>query len=109
MNDDRDDIPDRLLRDDARRRLPDEGFTLRVGQALPPRQLRPAWLRPVLVIGSAAVGAVAAWILAPAGTSLAQGYVDLARLQSLTPSALSALGVAAAMSLTAVVLVAEEN
>ncbi|MBK6983200.1 MAG: hypothetical protein IPH30_18065 [Betaproteobacteria bacterium] len=109
MSDDRDNLLDRLLRDDARRRLPDEGFTLRVGQALPPRRLRPAWLRPVLVIGSAAVGGVAAWLLAPAGTSLAQGYVDLARLQSLTPSALSALGVAAAMALTAVVLVVEEN
>jgi hypothetical protein len=52
---------------------------------------------------------VAAWLLAPAGTSLLQGFVDLARLQSQTPSALAAIALALAMAVTAVVLVAEEN
>lgn len=100
---------DRLLREDARRPLPDEGFCLRVALALPPPRRPGQWLRPALVAGSAAIGSAAAWALAPAGTSLAQGFLDLARLQSQTPSALTALAVALAMAVTAAVLVAEEN
>jgi hypothetical protein len=100
---------ERLLREDARRALPDDGFSLRVALALPPAGSPRPWLRPSLVAGSAALGSAAAWLLAPAGTSLVQGFLDLARLQSQTPSALSALAVALAMAVTAAVLVAEEN
>ncbi len=100
---------DRLLLDDARRRLPDDGFNLRVERSLPPARRPARWLRPALVLGSAAIGSAAAWLLVPAGTSLLQGFVDLARLQSQTPSALAALALALAMAVTAAVLVAEEN
>jgi hypothetical protein len=100
---------ERLLREDARRALPDDGFSLRVALALPPADNPRPWLRPSLVLGSAALGSAAAWLLAPAGTSLVQGFLDLARLQSQTPSAVSALAVALAMAVTAAVLVAEEN
>jgi len=98
-----------LLLDDARRPLPDDGFARRVALALPPARRPSPWLRPALVLGSAAVGSAAAWTFAPAGTSLAQGFLDLARLQSHTPSALAAIALALAMAVTAAVLVAEEN
>jgi len=100
---------DRLLREDAKRSVPDDGFTLRVELALPAPQARRPWLRPALVLGSASVGSAAAWLLAPAGTSLVQGFLDLARLQSQTPSAFAALGMALAMAVTAAVLAADEG
>ncbi len=100
---------ERLLIDDARRALPDDGFNQRVQVALPPVRRSSPWMRPALVLGSAAVGSVAAWLLAPAGVSLAQGFVDLARLQSQTPSALAAMALALAMAVTSAVLAAEEN
>lgn len=110
MNAPRIDPIERLLREDARQPLPDDGFSLRVALALPPAGVsaRP-WLRPALVAGSAAIGSVAAWAMAPAGTSLQQGFLDLARAQSQTPSALAALALALAMAVTAAVLLAEEN
>ena len=108
MTDPTNDPLERLLKDDARRALPDDGFCLRVERALPARRSSP-WLRPALVLGSAAIGSVAAWLLVPAGVSLAQGFVDLGRLQSQTPSALVTLALALAMAVTAAVLAAEEN
>ncbi len=104
-----DDPIERLLREDARRPLPDDGFGARVALALPAPAGMRSWLRTALVAASAAVGGVAAWALAPTGTSLLQGFADLTRLQSQTPSALGALAVAVAMAVTAAVLVAEEN
>lgn len=98
---------ERLLREDARRSLPDDGFELRVTRALAPGP-HPG-LRPTLVLASAAIGSALAWWLVPAGTSLLQGFVDLVRLQSHTPSALAALGVALATAVTAAVLAAEES
>jgi len=109
MKDPANDPLERLLLDDARRLLPDDGFSVRVVLALPPARRPSPWLRPALVVGSAAIGSAAAWLLAPAGTSLAQGFVDLARFQSQTPSALAAMGLALAKAVTAAVLVAEEN
>ena len=100
---------DQRLRDDAGRSVADDGFTVRVLFALPAPRTRRPWLRYALVISSAALGCALAWLLAPGGISLAQGFVDLARQQAQTPSALSALGVALAMGVAAVVLVAEEN
>lgn len=108
MNEPANDPVERLLIDDARRVIPEGGFCLRVESSLPARQGSP-WMRPVLVLGSAAIGGVAAWLLAPAGVSLAQGFLDLARLQSHTPSALAAMAMALAMAVTAAVLAAEEN
>ncbi len=106
MNATPEDRMDRLLREDARRGIPDEGFSLRVASALPRAR---AWLRPALLLGSAALGGALAWLLAPSGTSLVQGFLDLARLQSQTPSAVAAIGMALAMAVCAAVLVAEEN
>jgi hypothetical protein len=109
MNEPFHDPIDRLLREDAKRSVSDDGFTLRVDLALPAPQARRPWLRPVLVLGSASIGSAAAWLLAPAGTSLVQGFLDLARLQSQTPSAFAALGMALAMAVTAAVLAADEG
>lgn len=100
---------ERLLRESARQELPDEGFSLRVLQAIPAGPRVQPWLKPVLVTGSAAIGSALAWGLAPAGTSLLQGFLDLARLQSQTPSALAALGLALVMAVVAAVLVVEES
>lgn len=96
-----------LLREDARRRLPDDGFSARVERALPPRRTQ-SWLRPALVLGSAALGGALAWILAPEGSSLVQGFLDLARQDSRTPSAAAAMGTVLAMTVIAAVLAAEE-
>ena len=109
MNDPLHDPLERLLRDSARKVLPDAGFSARVMHALPAAPRARPWLKPVLVAGSAALGAVLAWALAPAGISLLQGFLDLARLQSQTPSALAALGLALVMAVVAAVLVVEEN
>lgn len=100
---------DTLLREDARRALSDDGFTRRVLGALPhPPGARP-WLRLVLVPASAVIGSALAWLFTPSGTSVAQGFVDLARLQSHTPSALAALALTLAMAVTAAALVADES
>lgn len=104
-----DDSLDRILREDARRRVPDAGFSKRVEGALPPPTASLWWLRPALLLASAVIGGGLAWHLAPAGLSLAQGFLDLARLQSLTPSASAALGVALGMAVVAAVLAVEEN
>ena len=105
--DDRDPI-EALLRADAGAGVPDDGFSSRVMRALPLAPRPRAWLRPALVAGSGAVGALLAWLLAPAGTSLVQGFVDLSRAQALTPSAWAALGLAMGMAAVAAVLVADE-
>jgi len=109
MTEDFQDPLERLLREDARRDLPEDGFCRAVAGRLPrPRPSRP-WLRPVLVVGSAAIGAALAWWLAPTGPSVAQGFVDLARLHALTPSAMFALGLALTTTVIAVVLADEER
>ena len=109
MNDIVQDPIERLLREDARRPIPDDGFALRVAAALPPARAARPWLKPALVLSSALVGSLLAWLFAPAGISLAQGFLDLARLQSQTPSALAAMGMALAMAVIAAVLVADES
>lgn len=109
MNDPQRDPIEQLLRNSAREYLPDAGFSARVAQALPPGRVARPWLKPLLVTGSAAIGSALAWGLAPSGISLLQGFLDLARLQSHTPSALAALGLALAMAVIAAVLVVEES
>ncbi len=99
-----------LLREDARAGLADDGFCARAVAALPARNPLPgAWLRPALIIGSAAIGSVAALLLAPAGASLVQGFSDLATLRALTPAAVTALGVGGALLASALVLVLDSD
>ena len=99
---------DRLLREDARRVLPDEGFSRRVAAALPPiRAAARPWLKPAIICGSAALGAVLAAVLAPAGGSLLQGFADLVQLRSLTPAAITGLAMAGALLASAIVLAIE--
>jgi len=97
-----------LLRAHASAGVPDGGFSARVMRVLPAAPRPRAWLRPALVTGSGAVGALLAWLFAPAGTSVVQGFVDLARAQPLTPSAWAALGLAMGLAAVAAVLVADE-
>lgn len=109
MNEPAQDKIDRLLLEDAHRVLPDDGFCARVVAALPPTAAPRAWLRPALVLGSAALGSILAWGLAPAGTSLLQGFLDLARLHSSTPSAFAALGLTIGLAAVAAALLADES
>ena len=52
---------ERLLREDARASIADNGFTARVMGALPARAAKPGpWLRPGLVLGSTVLGGVLA-------------------------------------------------
>jgi hypothetical protein len=99
---------DRLLRHDAQLDIPDEGFTKRVLAALPPAAARKprAWLQPALVLGSAAIGSALA--AAFAGTSIPQGFLDLAEMRGLTPAAITGLAMTAALILSALVLAADD-
>jgi hypothetical protein len=102
---------ERLLREDARSPLADDGFTLRVMGALPvaagaaPR----AWLKPALVLGSAALGSLLATLFAPAGVSVTQGFLDLVQWRGLTPAATAGLALAGAMLVSAIVLAADSD
>ncbi len=110
MNPDRSDKLDRLLRDAARQPIPDEGFTARVLAALPAAAPRPLpWLKAALVMGSAALGSVLAVMLAPAGATVMQGFVDLAQLRGLTLPAITGLAIAGALLLSAIVLAADTD
>lgn len=101
---------ERLLRDDARETLPDGGFTRRVMGALPPAvPATRAWLTPVLVMGSTAVGSVLAIAFAPQGLSIAQGFVDLAQMRGFTPAAVMALALGAALTASAILLAADAD
>ena len=99
---------DKVLRQDAEQSLADGGFTRRVIGALPPAQTRRfPWLKPVLVIGSAALGSVLAFTLGPSDLSLIQGFVDLAHSRIGTPSALTGLAMTLTFLVCAVVLASE--
>ena len=99
---------EKVLREDAARPLADGGFTRRVTAALPPPSAaRSAWLKPVLVIGSAALGSVLAFALGPSDLSLVQGFVDLAHSRLGTPSALTGLAMTLTFLVCAVVLASE--
>lgn len=103
-----DDTLERRLREDAQRVVADDGFSSRVMAALPPRA--PAtlpWLQSLLVLGSALLGSVLAFALAPAGVSPLQGFSDLVHLRGLTPAAIGGLAIAGAMLVSAVVLAAD--
>ena len=103
-----DDKIDRLLRADARQEIPEDGFTARVMGALPPRALH-RWLKPLLVLGSAALGSALAVLLAPAQINVVQGFLDLALMRGLTLPGAAGLGMAAALLVSAIVLVADTD
>ena len=99
---------DRLLRADARQEIPEDGFTARVLSALPPRAPH-LWLKPLLVLGSAALGSALAVLLAPAQINVVQGFLDLALTRTLTLPGAAGLGMAAALLVSAIVLVADTD
>ncbi len=101
MNDDL----DRLLREDARRSLPDDGFTSRVLRRLPAHRTR-QWsrLQPALIFASAAVGCALAIALSPTGGSLVHGFEDVVRLRLDTPAAISGLATSFALLVSAIIL-----
>jgi hypothetical protein len=77
----------------------------------PCRRATPAagWLKPALVLGSAALGNALAVALAPSGTDLYQGFVDLVQLRAFTPAALTGAAMSVALLISAVVLAADET
>ena len=105
-----DDPLDRILRDHAALPVADGGFGTRVMQALPARRAPSrAWVRPLLVIGSTALGAALAIALSPAAGSLLEGFTELAQLRMLTPAAITAVSVACALLVSAVILAVETD
>jgi hypothetical protein len=106
------DTLDRMLGTDARReaaQLGTGGFDLRVMGALPaPRPARTSWWKPVLVLGSAALGSVLAIAFAPLDSSLLRGFLDLAQ-QRYTPAAIGGIAMSVALFAAAIVLAAETD
>jgi len=105
---------DRILRRDARAAIDDDGFTTRVMNALPlPSRARYAarreWLKPVLVLGSTALGSALAWLFAPEGVNAAQGMVDLVALRGLTPAAIAMLGMTITLLIAAIVIAVDTD
>src|SRR5204863_938254 len=99
----------RLLRHDAGIELADNGFSARVMGALPaaaPRE-RP-WLKPALVMGSAALGSLLAVVLSPAGSQLVAGFNELAHLRIGSQAAIAGLALCGTLVLSALVLATEE-
>ena len=101
---------ERILKHHAAASLADDGFGARVMQALPPRMASPRrWLRPALVLGSTALGAVLATLLSPAAGSLLEGFTELAQLRMLTPAAVSAVAISCALLVSAVILAVDTD
>src|SRR5688572_20789547 len=98
---------DQRLRLDAAERVPDDGFTPRVLQALPARKTR-SW-RTALILGSTAVGSAAAVAFAPVGPMVLQGFVDLVRLHAFTTPAVAAVAMVAVLSISGLVLAVEAD
>jgi hypothetical protein len=102
------DSMDHLLRDDASRGMPDDGFTHRVLAALPAAQnVRAGWWKPALIMGSTMLGSVLAMAFAPEGTSLVQGFVDITHSRVFTSAALTGLATCGALLISALVLAAD--
>ena len=100
---------DRILRHDAAQAIDDGGFTARVMHALPaPRARTSPWLKPALVLGSAALGSILAVALGPADASFVQGFLDIAHMRGATPAMLTALCTSFALLVCAVVLAADD-
>ena len=101
---------DKLLRHDAHRDLADDGFANRVMAALPARAPRErAWLKPALVMGSAAIGSALAVALSPQGAALVAGFQDLMHLRMGSQGAVSGLALCGALLLSALVLATDSE
>lgn len=101
---------ERILREDARRPLDDDGFTLRVMQALPAASLRDRpWVGPALVMGSAVLGSVLAAALSPAGHTLLAGFTELMHLRLGSQAAIASLALCGALLLSALVLATDSE
>jgi hypothetical protein len=96
---------DSLLREDASQPLADGGFTPRVMAALPRARSAPAWLRPTLVFGSAALGSVLAAAFAPKLESPWLGIMDYITSGAISSAALTTLTVGVVLLVSAMVLV----
>ncbi len=99
---------EQLLIEDAGRTRPDEGYTARVLGALPAPAPRRAGWRPLLILGSTALGCLLAALFAPAGGALMQGFVDIAASRYLTPGALAIAGTAMSLAVAGAILAAED-
>lgn len=102
---------DELLRDDARIELPDAGFSARVMGAIPaaaPARAR-AWVKPVLVLGSATVGSLLAAFLSPLGGSLITGFNDMMHLRTGSPAAIASIAICGALLVSALVLATDSD
>ena len=100
---------DKLLRHDAHLELADDGFTARVAAALPARAPRErAWLKPALVMGSAAIGSALAVALSPQGAALLAGFQDLMYLRTASQGAVAGLALCGALLVSALVLAFED-
>jgi len=100
---------ERLLRHDARIEIEDNGFSARVLGAIPSRATRErTWLKPALVMGSAALGSALAIALSPAGTALVAGFQDLMSLRAGSQGAIAGLAMCGALLLSALVIAFEE-
>ena len=101
---------EQLLREHSRETIDDAGFSQRVVAALPAPAPRPRpWLTPVLVLGSTALGSALALAFAPAGVSVAQGFIDVASMRGFTPAAVMALALGGALTAAAVLLAADAD
>ena len=101
---------DRILEHHAAATLADDGFSTRVMNALPVREAgMHAWLRPALIFGSTALGAALALMLSPAAGSLLEGFRELAQLRVITPAAISAVSIACALLVSAVILAVDTD
>jgi len=101
---------DKLLRHDARHELADDGFSARVMNALPARASRErAWLKPALVMGSAAIGSALAVALSPQGAALVAGFQDLMYLRIGSQGAVAGLALCGALLLSALVLATDSD
>ena len=107
-----DETLDRLLEDDAKRaagELDAVAFEARVLAALPAPRPRPgAWWKPMLVLGSAALGSVLAIAFAPGDSTLLHGFLDLAQ-QRYTPAAITGIALGVSLFAAAIVVAAEAD
>jgi hypothetical protein len=100
---------DELLRQDAADGMDDGGFTLRVLSALPPRRANGrAWLRPVLVMGSAVVGSLLAMVLSPQLESPVAAITSWLASGQLSAGGIATLAIGFTLLLSAVVFAASE-
>ena len=101
---------DSLLREDARSPIGDDGFTLRVMDALPAPRPRPSEaLRYGLVMGAAVVGSLLAAWLAPSGSASLVGFTDLLAARGLTASATAWIVMSVGLLAAAVVVAADSD